>query len=178
MLQNQSVTLGYKNPGDVIYAIGHQTSDMGSSEYLTTVYNVEVSPVPYFSLEDEVMLHEAVRQLITSGIAASVHDVSDGGQAVALLESGFVSEYGFDIETIQAIRKDIFLFGEGQGRAVVSVSPAKQSQLEDVLAQKGIPFVRLGTVTGGDIRIDGESFGNIEKWRELYGNVLDTYLEN
>lgn len=42
-------------------------------------------------------------------------------------ESAMPKELGFDIETDKKFRKDAFLFGEAQGRIVVSVSPEQQA---------------------------------------------------
>lgn len=42
----------------------------------------------------------------------------------------------------------------------------------------GVPFATIGAVTDSEITVDGTAFGNITEWRELYVNVLDTYLEN
>ena len=97
---------------------------------------------------------------------------------IALMESAFHQNLGFEIKTDNDIRKDAFLFGEGQGRAVLSVRPENCTAFESVMHSRNIPVRKLGTVTSGDIRVDKSEFGNVGKWRELYGNVLHTYLDN
>ena len=59
---------------------------------------------------------------ITAQFVRSVHDVSEGGLFVTLCEMGFNNDLGFSVETKNNVRKDAFLFGEAQGRAVVSVN--------------------------------------------------------
>jgi len=172
------MTLGFKDEGDHVLLIGHQTANFSCSEYLQVVHGIELSPAPYFHLEDEVTVQEAMRKLIEQGLVKSAHDVSDGGLITTLMESGFASSLGFDISTISSIRKDAFLFGEGQGRIVISVSSDNQSEVEDVLRSNDVPFLELGQTTNGQINVDGESFGNVSDWHQLYVNVLDTYLEN
>ena len=104
--------------------------------------------------------------------------VSNGGYVTTLMESAFAAGMGFAIDTVASLRKEAFLFGEGQGRAIVTAAKAQQSELERVLHDKHVPFVRLGTVNDGEILIDDEAFGNVHEWAELYVNVLDTHLEN
>src|SRR3546814_18486378 len=85
------------------------------------------SPAPYFALEKEYAMHQVLKQLIADKLIVSAHDVSDGGLYITLLESAMPNNFGFAIETDSEIRKDAFLFGEGQGRVVVSVKPEQQA---------------------------------------------------
>ncbi len=172
------MTLGFKHPDDKILVIGHQTANFSCSEYLQVVHGIELSPAPYFHLEDEVSVQETMRQLIEMGIIISAHDVSDGGLMTTLMESSFANGFGFNIKTSPSIRKDAFLFGEGQGRIVISISNENQNIVEDVLQRNDIPFLELGDTTSDQINVDDDSFGNVHEWHQLYVNVLDTYLEN
>jgi phosphoribosylformylglycinamidine (FGAM) synthase-like enzyme len=54
---------------------------------------------------------------------------------------------GFDIATDNAVRKDAFLFGEAQGRIVVTVSPEEQERFVELIATSETDFTLLGTVT-------------------------------
>ena len=53
---------------------------------------------------------------------------------MTLCESSFNRELGFSIITKSDLRKDAFLFGEGQGRVVVSVDLDKVEQFEKAVA--------------------------------------------
>ncbi|HLF65809.1 MAG TPA: phosphoribosylformylglycinamidine synthase subunit PurL [Saprospiraceae bacterium] len=175
---SQLCTLGFKRKSDLIYLVGEVTDDLGCSEYLHQVKGVQYSRVPCFDLEKEYVLHQTIRHVIASGFVASAHDISEGGLMIALMESAFPLNLGFDIQIGNAIRKDAFLFGEGQGRAVISVHESLKVRFEAEFRSKKVPVVYLGQVTSGDIHVDGIPFGNIGKWIELYGNVLHTYLDN
>jgi phosphoribosylformylglycinamidine synthase subunit PurL len=172
------MTLGFKSAGDKIILIGHVTENFSCSEYLQVVHGTELSPAPYFDLESEIAVHESTRSLIKLGLLKSAHDVSDGGLITTLMESGFANGMGFDINTTPSVRKDAFLFGEGQGRIVISVSSDNQNAVEDVLRSSNVPFLNLGLTTNGQINVDNEAFGSAREWHQLYVNVLDTYLEN
>ena len=172
------MTMSFRNSGDSIYLLGEVTDDIGCSEYLDAVHDIHMSPVPYFDLEEEFRLHDAIRELVERRLVSSAHDVSDGGLIASLVESGLAHGMGFDVSSPDEIRKDAWLYGEGQGRVVVSLIEDNQSAIEAVLNSSGVPFVNIGTVTDGKTIVDGESFGNMAEWRELYDNVLDTHLEN
>jgi phosphoribosylformylglycinamidine synthase len=106
-----------------------------------------------------------------------VHDVSEGGLFAALLEMGMPRGLGFDIETDSGIRLDAFLFGEGQGRVVVSCTEAQQDMFLDVVEAHGVPVVLLGHVTKGKLQVDGVGFGTCEDLRNTYENAIAEEME-
>lgn len=170
------MTLDFKNTGDLIYLLGKSQNDIGCSEYLHKICRVQFSPAPYFNLDEEFRLHEAVSSLIIKKLVQSAHDISEGGLFVTLAECGFYSSLGFEVarQSLQ-IRKDAFWFGEAQGRVVVTVKNSRAAEFEMSL---NIPFEKLGTVTAGEIIIDSESWGKIEEWNEKYDNAIGNYFKN
>ena len=170
------MTLDFKKAGDHIFLIGESRNDIASSEYLYSFHNVKNSPAPYFNLDEEYDLHQVVKGLISNKLVASAHDVSDGGLYIALLESGMPNNLGFEIDTDDEIRKDAFLFGEAQGRVVVSVSAEKLDEFIVFLAESDVEFTNLGIVTSGDMLIDSASFGAIADAKDLYDNAIERSL--
>ena len=83
---------------------------------------------------------------------------------------------GFDVVTDDDIRLDAFLFGEGQGRIVISCRENQQDRLLDLIEEFDIPIVLLGHVTKGKIHVDGEAFGFCQEWRNTYDNALEEEL--
>jgi phosphoribosylformylglycinamidine synthase len=137
---------------------------------------VAVSLAPYFNLEKEYEMHQVIKGLIKNKFVQSVHDVADGGLYIALLESAMPNNLGFEVETDIDFRKDAFLFGEAQGRVVVSVSPAQQEAFVEFMATVDTDFSLLGTVTNGDLVIDEEVFGNVISAKKANENVLHDIL--
>jgi phosphoribosylformylglycinamidine synthase len=74
------------------------------------------------------------------------------------------------------VRKDAFWFGESQSRVVVSVAAEDSGKLETHLAESGLPFISIGEVTAGDIKVDGEAWGNISGWKFLYDTAIEKYM--
>jgi len=169
-------SLGFKKEGDLVYIVGKQVNDISSSEYLVSFHKEKKSPAPYFDLEEEFLLHNSLTNVIRKGLVASVHDVSDGGVFNALIESSFVNGLGVEISSHKGIRKDAFLFGEAQGRAIVSVSPDKAVSLENELKSSGIAFEKTGSVKGKDLVIDGENMGSIAHYSTLYHTSIESKL--
>ena len=84
-------------------------------------------------------------------LVRSAHDVSDGGLFINLVESSITNKLGFDITSDAEVRADAFLFGEAQGRIVVSVTPRKEDAFIDYMIAQKHPFSALGHVTKGGI---------------------------
>ncbi|MEE2930993.1 MAG: phosphoribosylformylglycinamidine synthase subunit PurL [Bacteroidota bacterium] len=174
----QHVTsLGFKGKSDLIYLIGECLNDISSSEYLVSYHKVESSPAPAFDLDKEHIMQETVTRLIRGGCIQSAHDISDGGLFITLLESAFGKSVGFDISTFSDIREDAFLFGESPSRVVVSVLETDEDSFLDVMKDANTPFVLIGHVTKGEIRVDDISFGFIEEYKEIYENSLSDHLK-
>lgn len=174
---SDKMTMDFKAAGDVIYLVGQSRNDIHSSEYLHKIHGVEFSPAPYFDLEEEYTLQRNVAQLIGQRLINAAHDVSEGGLFVTLTEAGFNRNLGFTINTHATIRKDAFLFGEAQGRVVVTVPAAQTAAFEQFLQGQQQAFEQLGSVTEGELSVDGSNWGSIADWKEKYDNAIGALLQ-
>lgn len=171
-------SLNFKNDGDVIYIIGECLNDINSSEYLYSYHKIKSSPAPHFNLDEEFAIHQAVKSVIKSGIVESAHDCSDGGLFINLIESSIKSGLGFDISSDKTIRKDAFLFGEGQGRVVVTVKKDDEIALVDLLKNADVKFSKLGFVKAKEVRIDEEAYGSVAEFKKMYDSAIEKILNN
>ncbi|MGH2648594.1 MAG: phosphoribosylformylglycinamidine synthase subunit PurL, partial [Ginsengibacter sp.] len=173
---DNKMTLDFKNEGDIIYLLGKSQNDINCSEYLHKIRGIEFSPAPYFNLDEEFRLHQTVSKLISNRMIESAHDISEGGLFVTLAESAFNRSLGFEVEQNDSfVRKDAYWFGEAQGRVVVTIKPEIVERFETFL---NIPFEKLGTVISGEIIIDKNKWGNINKWSKKYDNAIGNYFKN
>lgn len=175
--KNKLMTLDFKQKGDLIFVLGECVEDIASSEYLASYHGVKASPAPYFDLEKEYVLHQSLKGLIQNDLVNAIHDVSDGGLFVTLTEMAIPRDLGFDIVTDSEIREDAYLFGEGQGRAVVTVNEDQEEEFLEYMMNSGVTFTLLGHVTKGKMMVDDEHFGFINEAKELYNNALAKHLE-
>lgn len=179
---DQRMTLGFKQPGDLIYIVGRSYNDISSSEYLHKLIGVEYSPAPHFNLEEEHKLQQAITKLIHGGLIQSAHDVSEGGLFITLLESAMAGKLGFEVNTNKDFRKDAYLFGEAQSRVVVSVSPENREKFEALLhglvdtSDHSVRYEKIGVVKGESMVIDGEAWGLVEEWKGKYDTALENHL--
>ena len=179
VLEDSSKRMGlsFQHKGDMIYLLGESKDDISSSEYLVNCCGIKRSPAPYFNLSEECALQTVVGELITRELIESAHDVSLGGLFVTLLESSMQHELGFDITSDAEYRLDAFLFGEAQGRVVVSVSAEKESPFLDLMMERNVPMHALGHVTKSEMRVDDVSFGFVHDYKQLYNDALGKILD-
>jgi phosphoribosylformylglycinamidine synthase subunit PurL len=171
------MTLDFKQKGDVIFLIGDYIEDIASSEYLATYHGVKASHAPYFDLDKEFEMQQALKGVIAEGLVNAVHDVSDGGLYVSLIEMSMPRGLGFDIVSDADIRLDAFLFGEGQGRVVVSVTEEQVEDFVEYMVATGVNITLLGHVTKGKLQIDEQHYGFIAEAKAIYDNALGVHLE-
>ncbi len=163
---NKPCTQYFRKPGDVILLLGRFLNELGGSEYLAAEHGLTRGLCPRLDLDLEARLQRLTLQLIREGLAASAHDCSDGGLAVALAESCVSGPrrplLGADVDVAlpsgEALRTDSVLFGETQSRIVLSVDPESLPAVLDRLRAGGLEFHRLGTVTAAPVlavRVNG-----------------------
>ncbi|MCZ2443763.1 MAG: phosphoribosylformylglycinamidine synthase subunit PurL [Flavobacteriales bacterium] len=169
--------IGFKSPNHVIYLIGtHGTGDINASEYLYSFKNIKNTPAPYFNIDEESAMHNLIKDLIRNKSIESAHDISDGGLITTLLESAFVNNLGFEIEKSIDERKDAFLFGEAQGRVVISLNADQQPIFESLIVKHTVPVLYLGKVTKGQIEVDGEHWGDVSEFKQKYTDSIAARL--
>lgn len=174
--KKNAMTIHFKHAGDAVYLIGSSQNDISSSEYLANYHKHKESPAPYFNAEEELNVQACIRSLIENKMISSAHDCADGGLAIALLESSYFNALGFNISTNPEIRKDAFLFGEAQGRIVVSVSPSVQEDFLEFMMQSDVDFSHLGYVTNGELKVDDQDWGTILDFEKPYLSALEERL--
>ena len=171
------MTLDFKQKGDLIFLLGDIVEDIASSEYLYSYHKIQASPAPHFDLEKEFELHQAVKGLITSKLINAAHDCSDGGLFITLSEMSFPRGLGFDIVSDSEVREDAFLFGESQGRVVVTLPEDKEEDFIEYMIATGVNFTLLGHVTKGKFVVDDEHFGFCNEIKDIFDNALGQKLE-
>jgi phosphoribosylformylglycinamidine synthase subunit PurL len=168
-------TQWFKQPGDVIILIGEAVAaagdrdyNLGASRFLKVAYGRKIGPVPRLDLQLEMVVQDAVRDLIRAGLVKSAHDCSEGGLAVALAECCFNPEKLLRAEIELSVHESLAdtLFNETQSRIIIS---CERTNAEQVLSSlKKIPHARLGSVTENELRI---SAGN----KQLSWSVAELY---
>ncbi|MCZ4410207.1 phosphoribosylformylglycinamidine synthase subunit PurL [Cryomorphaceae bacterium 1068] len=175
---NRVMTLDFKEKGDLIFLIGESQNDLAASEYLHTLRGVKRSPAPHFDMERELEVQAATLSLIDDALINAAHDVSDGGLFTTLVEMGIHRGFGFDVTADADVRLDAFLFGEAQGRIIVTLDPDFEDDFIEAMRKTKVPFTLLGHVTRGKMVIDDSHFGFIDDASDVYLNSLERKLNS
>lgn len=151
---NKACTMEFKSVGDVIILLGKTKDEIGGSEYLSRMHNLESGHVPYLNFALEKKIQKLILSAIDKELLCSAHDLSEGGLAVALAECCITNKLGAKIELKTNLRTDIELFSETQSRFVVSLQQKDVYELVVKLEEEKIPFSIIGEVAESDFKID------------------------
>ncbi|MDH3255709.1 MAG: AIR synthase-related protein, partial [Acidobacteriota bacterium] len=155
----ESLTLDFKQPGDVVFLLGETGAHTGGSEYYRYLgardgqIAIPGSPSPYVgndvpTLDPDLTfpLYRAFHEAIRSGLVRSAATPGKGGLAVALARSAMAGGLGASLSLDNdELPVDIALFSESNGRFVVTTAVQDAAPFEATL--DGLPYRRLGSVT-------------------------------
>ncbi|KAF2956300.1 phosphoribosylformylglycinamidine synthase subunit PurL [Marinitoga sp. 38H-ov] len=175
---NNIMDMTFKKPLDKVYLIGKvhlDKSKIGGSIYQKILQNTIFGEIDTVNPDYEIKIHNAILSLIKNNIVNSVHDVSKGGIAIAILESALNGNIGFNGEIGNTLEE---IFGENQSRFLVSVPPEKSIFLEDLLKLHKVEFKCIGEVMPRDYGINfGFGKFEFEELYNLYFNSIKVYME-
>jgi phosphoribosylformylglycinamidine synthase len=155
--------------------------EFGSSEYAKEILGAVWGYPPDLDLEKEATLQRALVAIIRAGLAESVHDCSDGGLAVALVESALPGGVGLNVRLPrQQLALELMLFGEDASRVVISCDPVCLPRIQQVAEEYGV-FAEVLGETGSDkveIAVDGQLVisASVEELRGAYEGALERAL--
>ena len=140
---DKMATIPFKADGDAIILVGGHGSHLGQSVYLREVLGREEGAPPPVDLAREKQNGDFVRNLIKSGQVTAVHDISDGGLGLAVIEMAMASGLGAKLDALTHEQ----LFGEDQARYVVTASAASAPAILEAARASGVAAAQIGTVT-------------------------------
>ncbi len=151
----KAVGIGFKAAGELIFVVDNSDrcdwGHLGQSLWLREVHSRSDGPCPHVVLEYEKNNAVFVRELIEKGIATAVHDVSDGGLAVALAEMALASGIGAEI-AVNAINA-AWAFSEDQGSYVLTVPRERIEEFNEVRFMHSVWVDQHGTTGGISLKL-------------------------
>jgi phosphoribosylformylglycinamidine synthase len=172
---SRTATIAFKCPGEAILLVGTTTGWLGQSLYLREICEREEGAPPPVDLAEERRNGDFVRALIRDGRVFAVHDVSDGGLAVALAEMAMAGGLGATVQAPETIPAHAFWFGEDQARYVLVTAPESAGTILASAQDAGVACQRLGETGGLTLTLGGETaillsdlVGNFEEWLPDY----------
>jgi phosphoribosylformylglycinamidine synthase len=136
-------TLAFKAADDAILLVGGHGSHLGQSIYLREVLGREEGAPPPVDLSVEKRNGDFIRDLINRGQVSAVHDISDGGLGLAVIEMAMASTLGASLGALTHEQ----LFGEDQARYVITCKASEAAKIITQAHVAGVHAIRIGTVT-------------------------------
>jgi phosphoribosylformylglycinamidine synthase subunit PurL len=173
-------TPALKREGDMVVAIGSGwRSSLAGSDYLEIIHGKVAGKPPQPDLAAEKKLSDLVQRLIEQGLIDTVHDISRGGEAVALAEMALAGGLGLHYEEVEIEplikgkgggRADVALFGENGLSFLVAVPEERWDALQRALGD--VPYDSIACVGGDSLRIGDLIDVKLEELREAYERDL------
>jgi len=175
--------------GDLVALVGPPGAgpsgvELGGSEYQRLAHGVIEGAAPELDLEMEQRAAGAVRAAIHHGLLRSAHDCSLGGLAVTLAESAIGGGLGARIRPpLEPPRQPPpswmfgLLFGESQGRYLVSLAPAQLDPAQALFGEHQTAFTELGIVGGRVISVEGVAECGLEVAESAWRGAISSHLE-
>jgi phosphoribosylformylglycinamidine synthase len=143
------VTSDFKCDGDSIWLLGKTGSHHGGSLFYRK-YGGSSPRVPEVDAGVNLSIYRLYHSLLKEGLISSGHDLSEGGLAIALMESCIGGGLGaaVDLELLHSFREltiEDVLFSESAGRFLISVDPAVEDEF--ISCTREFPIVLLGKTT-------------------------------
>ena len=179
---SKALRAGFTLPNCDVWLLGAELEQpaaaLGGSEYLEAEHG-RVAGLPTIDLKAETRLQKLVLQLNDEGLLVSAHDCSDGGLAVTVAEAAIIGNTGFAGAVESGGRLDAGLFGEAQGRIVVSIVQDVFRQgggayrLRDLAKEMGVPVARLGrTAESGEAFSLGPIATTVTEMRTAWESMM------
>jgi phosphoribosylformylglycinamidine synthase II len=146
----KAVSMDFKKPGNLIYALGLTAKELGGSHYYEMV-DAGSGQVPQVDPASARALFLALHQAMDAGLVASCHDCSEGGLGVTLAEMAFSGGLGADVSLAalprakEVLRSDLALFSESNSRFVAEVQPQHESAFAEIM--RGTALAVIGRVS-------------------------------
>ena len=145
----RSATIGFKAEDEILVLLGHSIGHVGQSLWLEVCHDRREGAAPRVNLPVERRLGELLRRLISDSAVTAAHDISDGGALVAIAEMALSGGTGVQVTLPNVPNPASILFGEDQGRALITTKDAHR--VIAAAADANIFAAPIGTVGGNAI---------------------------
>jgi phosphoribosylformylglycinamidine synthase len=174
----QMATIALKADSEAILLVGAEGRHLGQSAYLRDVLGREEGPPPPVDLTAEKAAGDFVRGLIRAGRVTACHDISDGGLMAAVAEMALAGGRGAMLSAPPDASRPGWLFGEDQGRYVVTCPDGSAAAVLESAASAAV-FCRIVGVTGGpQVGVLGLFGLPLAKLREAHENWFPSYMNS
>ena len=155
---SRHATPGFKRVGDMVVVIGSRGKvSLAGSDYLEIVHGRVAGEPPAPDPIADKEVSDLIREMIRSGLVDTAHDVSSGGEVLAVAEMALAGGLGVEYcegelermtEGQGHGRADAAMFGEKSGDFIVAVPKERWEEFQNSLPG-GVGWDQIA-YTGGD----------------------------
>lgn len=144
-----AVPSGWTAPGQAVYLLGTTRAELDGSAWAQVAHDHLGGVPPQVDLDAERRLAQVLVAAARDELVDAAHDLSEGGLALALVESSLRCGVGVQVGLDALCERDGLtpfeaLFSESQARAIVAVPRSEEVRLQDLCTARGVPALRLG----------------------------------
>ncbi len=152
--------------GENLYMVGNVSTQFLDSEYARRCLHIVAEPMKMTTVDEDIEYLELILgSLLDAAVITSARAVGQGGLFAALVAGCRPTRpsppVGFDILTCREIRLDAFLFGEEQGRYVVSLPEVQDDLFLLKMDEARVNCCFLGHATKCRLLVDDMDYGDI-----------------
>ncbi|MGE3245940.1 MAG: phosphoribosylformylglycinamidine synthase subunit PurL [Beijerinckiaceae bacterium] len=174
---SRTVSPALKREDDAILLVGETSGWIGQSAWLAEIHKVEAGAPPPVDLNAERRNGDFVRDLIAAGQVTAAHDVSDGGIGVAIAEMCLSGNIGAEIDLpASAPASHLWLFGEDQGRYILTVSRGAAAEIIKAGKDADVPVAEIGTTRGAELILPDSNPISLSELRAMHENWLPSFM--
>ena len=151
---SRTVSMDFKEAGDLIYIVGATYNELGGSEYFRARGFIGNS-VPEVNPQRAKELMDRLSLAAEKGLVRACHDLSEGGIGVALAEMAFAGGLGATARLERVPlgepldRDDFILFSESNSRFLVEVAVGNKGEFEKTMGVAS--FAVIGQVADSEM---------------------------
>ncbi|MDQ1674218.1 MAG: phosphoribosylformylglycinamidine synthase subunit PurL, partial [Frankiaceae bacterium] len=164
----------FQAEGEVLLLLGDTHDEFGGSVWAWTAHRHLGGSPPRVDLAAEQTLAEVLVAGSRDGMLSSAHDLSEGGLAVALVESCLQGHRGARVVLPEGADPFVSLFSESAGRALVSVPRSEELRFTDMCEARGLPWTRIGVVEATEAPFEVQDVLSVplDELRNAYEDTL------
>ena len=151
---------GWQDEGHNLYLLGTTREELSGSMWADVVHGHLGGLPPVVDMVVEESLASLLNGASREGLLGSAHDLSEGGLALALVESAVRFGIGARVVLDELLKRDgvdaaTALFSESTGRVLVSVPREDDVKFTYMCEARGFPVLRIGVSDGDVLDVQG-----------------------
>jgi phosphoribosylformylglycinamidine synthase len=159
--------------GGRILLLGETVPELAGSRWAAHTGQARRGALPALELAAHTAVANAVRELVNQGDVLGVHDIAEGGLALALGEMAVRSGVGFQVARIH---DEAELWSESAGRVLLCVAADRARDIITACEDRGVPVAQLGLASGDRLKVKDLLDIGLEEattsWRDRLPNAF------